>query len=105
MDVQISFGPYTPARAADGFSRTTFQVPRPYVENYDIGLTILRGGLQIGGPATIPTEYVICNDATLIIGPRPRYSFFHGDVLHEPQPDEGGEQPADSADADTAVSK
>jgi len=82
-DVQIAFGPYAPARAAHGFSTTTYKVSRSYL-NYAIELRILRGGVQLGGPARISTEPVVCNDATLIIGPEPRISFFHGDLIPEP---------------------
>lgn len=77
-DVQISFGGYTPARAAPGLSHTTYDVTRSYLEHTVIRLRIVRGGLQEGGPAEIPAEHVVCNDATLIIGARPRYSFFYG---------------------------
>jgi hypothetical protein len=82
-DVQIAFGPYAPARAAHGFSSTTYKVARSYL-NYAIELRILRGGVQLGGPARISTEPVVCNDATLIIGPEPRISFFHGDRIPAP---------------------
>jgi len=82
-DVQISFGAYTAARAAQGFSSTTYKVSRSYL-NGAIQLRILRGGLQIGGPARISTEYVVCNDATLVIGADPRISFFYGDLVREP---------------------
>jgi hypothetical protein len=82
MDVQISFGPYTPARAAQGLSRTTYEVSRYYLEGY-IRLRIARGGLQVGTTPPVLTEPVVCNDATLIIGPRPRYSFFYGDEPRE----------------------
>lgn len=92
MDVEISFGPYTPRRAAPGLSRTTYQVARTYLQS-DIRLRIARGGLEVGTPPTVPTEDVVCNDATLIIGPRPRYSFFYGDLLgrpsREPERDSG----------------
>jgi hypothetical protein len=80
MDVQIAFGPYTPARASEGFSRTTYDVPRSYLEK-NIRLRIARGGLQLGPPTQVFTEPVVCNDATLVIGSRPRYSFFYGDAL------------------------
>lgn len=82
-DVQISFGTYTPARAALGFASTTYKVSRSYLTG-SIQLRILRGGLQLGGPARISTEPVVCNDATLVIGPEPRISFFYGDPLPEP---------------------
>jgi len=82
-DVQISFGAYTPARAAQGFSSTTYKISRSYLTGA-IQLRILRGGLQIGGPARITTEPVVCNDATLVIGPEPRISFFYGDLIREP---------------------
>jgi hypothetical protein len=79
MDMAISFGRYTPARPALGFSRTRYEVPRPYIEGA-IRLRIARGGLQVGTPPPIETEYVLCNDATLIIGSQPQYSFFYGDA-------------------------
>jgi hypothetical protein len=69
MDVAISFGSYTPARAAAGFSRTTYEVARSNLQG-SIGLRIMRGGVQQGAAPRIPTEPVVCNDATLIIGPR-----------------------------------
>jgi hypothetical protein len=81
MDVAISFGSYTPARAAAGFSRTTYDVARANLQG-SIGLRIMRGGVQQGAPPRVPTEAVVCNDATLIIGAQPSYSFFYGDVLH-----------------------
>jgi len=80
MDVEISFGLYTPHRAALGFAQTTYRVARNYLTQ-SIRLKVVRGGLQIGGPATIPTEYVVCNDATLLIGSSPQHSFFYGDAL------------------------
>jgi len=80
-DVQISFGGYTAARAAPGFSRSTYDVARTYLQNTTIRLRILRGGLQQGGPAEVPTEHVACNDATLVIGAQPRYSFFYGGAV------------------------
>jgi hypothetical protein len=80
MDVQITFGPYAPARAAEGFSRTTYRVARPYLQN-PIRLEIARGGLQVGTPPPVATEQVVCNIATLVIGSRPRYAIFYGDAL------------------------
>lgn len=80
FSVQISFGSYTPARAALGFSQTKYSVPRYYLEG-SIKLRIVGGGLELSTPPPVPTEPVACNDATLIIGPRPRYSFFYGDLL------------------------
>lgn len=79
-DVEITFGAYwTPGRAAPGLSRTTYRVPRAYLAGY-IGLRI-RGGLRLGPRRWIPTEYVVCNDATLIIGAEPGHSFFYGDLV------------------------
>ena len=83
MDLRIGFGSYRPARAADGFSRTTYQIARYHLQG-PIRLEVLRGGTQVGGPATIQTEPVFCNDATLVIGSRPEYSIFYGDVILEP---------------------
>lgn len=94
-DVQISFGPYTPVRAAPGFSKTTYDVPRPYLTD-DIRLRIERGGLQLHVPPPVPTEFVACNDATLIIGARPRYSFFYGAKLIPVKPDGSGESEDES---------
>lgn len=89
FSVQISFGSYTPTRAVLGLSRTTYRVPRYYLE-HEIRLRIVGGGLELGAAPPIPTDPVACNDATLIIGPRPRYSFFYGDrVEREVPPDSG----------------
>jgi len=85
MDVEISFGLYTPHRAALGFAQTSYRVARNYLTQ-SIQLRVIRGGLQVGGPATIPTEYVVCNDATLIINSTPHNSFFYGDALRVPTP-------------------
>ncbi len=81
MDMNVAFGPYAPARVARGFTRSTYSVPRYYVESYYIRIRIARGGLQVGTPPPIPTEYVVCNDATLLIGSQPQYSFFYGDLF------------------------
>ena len=86
LDVRIVFGPYSPVRIADGFSRTTYEVPRAYLR-YAVRLEIARGGLQVGTPPPVPTEQVVCNIATLVIGASPRYSVFYGDELFAPQPD------------------
>lgn len=98
LDMQLAFGPYSPARAALGFSRTTYTIPRSYVEDNDIVVRIARGGLAVEGPAEVLTEFVVCNDATLLIGSRPAYSFFHGDLLREPvrdaDADEAGDPPS-----------
>jgi predicted alpha/beta superfamily hydrolase len=82
-DVQITFGSYRPARAALGLSRSTYSVTRANLRN-SIQLRIARGGLQIGTPPPVPTEDVICNDATLIIGPDLRSSFFYGSLVAAP---------------------
>jgi hypothetical protein len=79
-DVEITFGPYRPARAAPGFSRTTYAVPRSHLQSA-IRLRIARGGLQVGGPARIPTEPVACNDATLVIAGDLRSSAFYGGLV------------------------
>jgi enterochelin esterase-like enzyme len=86
MDMALAFGPYRPARAAPGFSRTTYTVPRSNLRSA-IRVRIAHGGLQVGVPPPVPTEPVVCNDATLVIGPEPRYSFFYGDRLRAPQRD------------------
>jgi hypothetical protein len=86
-DVRLSFGPYSPARLAAGFSRTSYRVARTYLRNA-IRIRIALGGLSDEQPALIPTEPVLCNVATLIIGPRPRYSTFYGG---EPLGGSGGE--------------
>jgi hypothetical protein len=83
-DMEITFGPYTAARATEGFSQATYRVPRTYLRQ-DILLRV-RGGLQVNPPSRIPTEHVVCNDATLIIGPRPSNSFFYGDLVDLPPP-------------------
>ena len=95
FDIQIRFGSYRPSRVALGFSRTTYQIARYYLER-SVELVILRGGAQQGGPAVIPTEPVFCNVATLVIGASPEYSIFYGDVLREPIRGEIEEAPADS---------
>lgn len=63
-----------------GFSRTEYEVARSNLQG-TIRLRILRGGVQQGAAPRIPTEPVVCNDATLIIGAQPQYSFFYGDLL------------------------
>jgi len=101
-DIQVRFGSYRPSRVALGFSRTTYQIARTYLER-SVELVILRGGSQLGGPAVIPTEPVFCNVATLLIGPSPEYSVFYGDFLREPvrgEVDEEGETHADSTSTD-----
>lgn len=99
-DVSITFGSYAPVRAAPAFSWTTYQVPRYHLQGY-IRLRIERGGLEVGTPPSVATEFVVCNDATLIIGPRPRYSFFYGDLL--PRPARAPERDDDDS-VDTATS-
>jgi hypothetical protein len=79
MDIEIAFGYYTPARVSRGFTQTTYSVPRYYLEGTAIRLQIARGGLQVGTPPPIATEPVVCNDATLLIGSQPQYSFFYGE--------------------------
>ena len=101
-DIQVRFGSYRPSRVALGFSRTTYQIARYYLER-SVELVILRGGSQLGGPAVIPTEPIFCNVATLVIGASPEYSVFYGDFLREPiRGDAGdeGETPADSTSTD-----
>lgn len=99
MSVQLSFGAFTPARAALGFARTTYSVPRYYLE-HDIRLRIVGGGLALGMSPPVSTEPVDCNDATLIIGPRPRYSFFYGDLIPAPAGGVEGEEPPDTTSLD-----
>jgi predicted alpha/beta superfamily hydrolase len=82
-DVEITFGSYRVRRAAQGLSRTTYAIPRSYLTG-DIRLSIARGGLQVGPPARIQSEPVICNDATLIIGPDLNHSYFYGQELQTP---------------------
>ena len=84
MDLQITFGSYRPARVAEGFSRTTYQIARFHLQ-HSVRLEVLRGGTQVGGPAVIATEPVFCNVATLVIGAAPQYSIFYGDALREPK--------------------
>jgi hypothetical protein len=81
MSVQIAFGSYAPKRAALGLAQTTYSVPRYYLESA-VRLRIVGGGLALNTPPPIPTEPVDCNDAMLIIGPRPRYSFFYGGLVY-----------------------
>jgi hypothetical protein len=120
FDIQVRFGSYRPARVAEGFSRTTYQVARAYLQGA-VRLDILRGGMQLGGPAVIQTEPVFCSTATLVIGARPEYSVFYGDALREPivggddgeeveaaeeAPAEAAEQaPAEPAPADSTSSE
>lgn len=80
MTMGIRFGPYGPARPALGLSRTTYRVARDHLR-YSIRVWISQGGLETSWAPPIPTEHVVCNDATLIIGSRPRFSFFYGDVF------------------------
>jgi hypothetical protein len=80
MDVQITFGPYAPARAAEGLSRTTYRVARPYLRS-PIRLAVARGGLGLGTPPPVYPEPVVCNVGTLVIWSRPRYAIFYGDAL------------------------
>lgn len=98
FDVWIAFGPWTPARAATGFARTTYAVSRALLETYDIVVGIERGGLAVRPPARVQTEWVICNDATLVIGSRPEYSFFYGDLLREPKRDVDRDEGEDGAE-------
>jgi len=106
MDLQITFGSYRAARPAEGFSRTTYNIPRVHLQSY-VRIQILRGGLQVGPAPLIQTEPVFCNIATLVIGSRPRYSIFYGDELLEPsrkgedEEKEGEEAPPDSASSET----
>ena len=90
MDMGIVFGPYAPVRATHGFSQTTYRVPRHYLQSA-IKLSVVGGGLEVSIPPPVSTEPVVCNDATLIIGPQPNYSFFYGDfveaLLREPAAD------------------
>ena len=112
FDIRIAFGSYRPARLADGFSRTNFQVAR-HLLRYDLRLEIIRGGLQVGPPAMIQTEPIFCNVATLVIGSRPEYSFFYGDEWNTPkkgrpaeEDEEGGTPPEpEPPPADSAASK
>ena len=101
FDIQIRFGSYRPSRVALGFSRTTYQIARYYLEQ-SVELVILRGGAQQGGPAVIPTEPVFCNVATLVIGAAPQYSIFYGDVLREPIRGEVGGQEDDEEAVEAA---
>jgi predicted alpha/beta superfamily hydrolase len=86
FDMEISFGGYKTDRAVAGFSHTTYRVPRYYLQS-PIQLWIARGGLEVNVPSPVKTEPVFCNDATLIIGPRPIYSYFYGDLVGVPPRD------------------
>jgi len=103
FDLEVYFDGYRAGRTAEGFTRTTYQVPR-YRLHRSVTLNILRGGLQLGGPAHIPVEQVFCNDATLLIGARPTQSVFYGDKLYTPQKSEDGgegeegEEPSETED-------
>jgi len=97
FDLAIRFGSYSPVRPALGFSRTTYNVPRLRLRE-PIVLQIIGGGLQLGGPARVATEPVVCDVATLIIESRPRYAFFYGDALRgHSWEEEQGAAPSDSA--------
>ena len=105
-DLEVYFDGYRAGRTADGFTRTTYQVPR-FRLHRTVTLNILRGGLQLGGPAYIPVEQVYCNDATLLIGARPTQSVFYGDKLYAPQKGddeategEKGDEPPSAEDGD-----
>jgi len=100
MDLQITFGSYRPARVAEGFSRTIYQIARIYLQ-HSVRLEVLRGGTQVGGPAVIPTEPVFCNTATLVIGAAPRYSIFYGDELLDLK--KGGEDEEAEAAEETSA--
>ncbi len=106
MDLQITFGSYRAARPAEGFSLTTYSVPRVHLQSY-VRIQILRGGLQVGVAPLIQTEAVFCNIATLVIGSRPRYSIFYGDEILAPsrkggdEEEEGEEAPPDSTSSET----
>lgn len=89
LDVEITFGSYKAARPAHGFSQTTFSVPRYYLQDY-ILVRIARGGLEVSDPPPVRTEFVVCNDATLVIGPRPAYTFFYGDRIVTRSPPDSG---------------
>jgi hypothetical protein len=94
-DIAIAFGTYAPVRAAPALSRTTYRVPRNYLEDY-IRLRIAGGGLAVSTPPPVATEFVVCSDATLIIGPRPRYSFFYGDLIRQLEPRRKDDEPPDT---------
>ncbi len=106
MDLQITFGSYRAARPAEGFSRTTYNIPRVHLQSH-VRIQVLRGGLQVGEPPLIQTEPVFCNIATLVIGSRPHYSIFYGDELLVPsandrnEEEEGEEAPPDSTSSET----
>lgn len=96
-DIEVFFDGYKAGRPASSFSRSTYHVPR-YRLQRTVTLDILRGGLQVGGPARIPVEQVYCNDATILVGSRPEYSVFYGDKLYEPgKANEEGEEGAEEA--------
>ena len=100
MDVQIAFGPYRPVRPAQGLSRTTYRVARDHLRS-NIRLRIAHGGLQVSTPPPVPTEQVVCNDATLVIGSQPRYSFFYGDDFLDGPRGTGKTEGADTASRST----
>ena len=101
LAVELAFGAYRPARIAEAFERTTYQVPRSYLRS-PIALRVARGGLQVGPDPRIATEPVVCNIATLVIGSTPRYSVFYGDVIYEPK-DLRAAQAAEAADSAAAA--
>ena len=107
--VRIAFGSYTPARATEAFERTTYNVARPHLQ-YAVAIRIARGGLQVGPPAQVQTEAVVCNDAVLVVGAKPRYSVFYGDMIYSPadlraaqEEAEKEEEAAEASPADTSA--
>ena len=102
LAVELAFGAYRPARIAEAFERTTYQVPRSYLRN-PIALRVARGGLQVGPNPRIDTEPVVCNIATLVIGATPRYSVFYGDVIYEPKDLRAARAAQEAADSAAAA--
>ena len=99
--VRLQFGSYAPARIAEALERTNYAVARVHLDRV-VRIEVARGGLQLGGPAFIPTEAVACNIATLVIGARPHFSVFYGDEIFEPVDLRAAQEEAKAA-ADSAA--
>lgn len=85
--IGVFFGSSQAKTSVGPFSTTEYEVARFHLES-PIRLGAF-GGLT-GPPASIRTEPVVCNDARLVIGPRPSDSYFIGNVLVErPSGDSG----------------
>ena len=78
--IGVFFGSHQAQPLVEPFSTTEYKVTRFSLESA-IRLEIRAGGLITRGPASIRTEPVVCNDATLVIGSQLSLSYFIGNVL------------------------